>query len=115
MLDGSLALVLLPLAFFALGSIALSASSDTSRSFRALNAAFGALSILAGLILCVRFLVPNALSTGALAFLVIAWTGVLGTMVWAFALILKSQATRDATPDPDDDMTIDQRVPPTAI
>ncbi len=55
------------------------------------------------------------MSTGALIFMLVAWTAVLGTMVWAFTRILRSQATRDATPDPDDDMTIDQRVPPTAI
>lgn len=47
--------------------------------------------------------------------MLISWTAVLGTMVWSFARILQSQKRRDATPDPGDDMTIDERVPPTAL
>lgn len=47
--------------------------------------------------------------------MLVAWTAVLGTMIWAFSRILMSQKRRDATPDPDDDMTIDERVPPTAM
>ncbi|MCA0268597.1 MAG: hypothetical protein LCH53_05160 [Bacteroidetes bacterium] len=53
-------------------------------------------------------------SDGATFFLVTSWTFVLGTMVWSFAKILKAQASRNATPDLDDDMTASQRVPPTA-
>lgn len=45
----------------------------------------------------------------------VSWTFVLGTMIWSFARILKSQAARDATPDPEDDMTIGQRVPPSGV
>ena len=55
------------------------------------------------------------MTPGALIFMLVAYTAVLGTMVWSFARILASQRQRDATPDPDDDMTIDQRVPPTAM
>lgn len=44
----------------------------------------------------------------------LSWTLVLGTMVWAFARILQSQRVRAATPDPEDDMTAAERVPPTA-
>ena len=47
--------------------------------------------------------------------MLVSWTAVLGTMVWAFARILSSQARRAETPDPGDDMTIDERVPPTAL
>ncbi len=47
--------------------------------------------------------------------MLVSWVCVLGTMIWAFWRILGSQAQRAATPDPDDDMTIDERVPPTAI
>lgn len=54
------------------------------------------------------------MTTGALIFMIVSWTAVLGTMIWAFARILGSQAKRDATPDPHDDMTTNQRVPPTA-
>ena len=54
------------------------------------------------------------MSTGALLFLVISWTFVLGTMVWSFSRILQAQSRRDATPDPADDMTAGERVPPTA-
>lgn len=54
------------------------------------------------------------MSTGALLFLVISWTFVLGTMVWSFSRILRVQSHRDATPDPVDDMTASDRVPPTA-
>jgi len=46
--------------------------------------------------------------------MLVSWTFVLGTMVWSFAKILKAQASRNATPDPDDDMTAYERVPPTA-
>lgn len=46
--------------------------------------------------------------------MLVSWTFVLGTMVWSFAKILKSQERRAATPDPDDDMTAYERVPPTA-
>lgn len=55
------------------------------------------------------------MSTGAFLFLAISWTLVLGTMIWAFRRILLSQADRARTPDPADDMTIEQRVPPTAM
>lgn len=44
-----------------------------------------------------------------------AWVLVLGTMVWSFARVLRAQDRRAATPDPEDDMTIDERVPPTAM
>lgn len=54
------------------------------------------------------------MTAGSLAFLIGSWTFVLGLMGWSFSKILGSQTHRDATPDPDDDMTIDQRVPPTA-
>ncbi len=36
------------------------------------------------------------MSTGALIFMLVSWTGVLGTMVWSFAKILKIQAGKDA-------------------
>lgn len=55
------------------------------------------------------------MSTGAFLFMATAWVLVLGTMFWAFSRILRSQAQRTSTPDPDDDMTIDERVPPTAM
>jgi hypothetical protein len=55
------------------------------------------------------------MSTGALLFMLTSWTAVLGTMVWSFSRILSSQSRRAATPDPGDDMTIDERVPPTAM
>ena len=38
------------------------------------------------------------MSAGALIFMLVAWVAVLGTMVWAFARILKVQATKDAEP-----------------
>ncbi len=42
------------------------------------------------------------MSTGALIFMLVSWTGVLGTMVWAFARIIKVQARRkDNAPDGD--------------
>lgn len=41
------------------------------------------------------------MSTGALIFMLVSWTGVLGTMVWAFARIIKVQATKDNAPDGD--------------
>lgn len=47
--------------------------------------------------------------------MLVSWTAVLGTMVWSFSRILTSQKRRDETPDPGDDMRIDERVPPTAI
>jgi len=46
--------------------------------------------------------------------MLVSWTFVLGTMVWSFARILQAQSRRDATPDPADDMTAYERVPPTA-
>lgn len=45
----------------------------------------------------------------------LSWAFVLGTMVWSFARILRAQSHRAATPDPADDMTADERVPPTAM
>ncbi len=47
--------------------------------------------------------------------MIVSWTLVLGTTFWSFARILQSQAKREATPDPTDDMTIDQRVPPSGV
>lgn len=55
------------------------------------------------------------MTPGAIAFMATSWTLVLGTMVWSYSRILTSQSRRDASPDPDDDMTIEQRVPPTAV
>lgn len=46
--------------------------------------------------------------------MLVSWALVLGTMIWSFARILKSQEHRDATPDPGDDMATRERVPPTA-
>ena len=40
------------------------------------------------------------MSTGALIFMIASWTGVLGTMVWSFARILKVQAGKDAEGTP---------------
>jgi hypothetical protein len=39
---------------------------------------------------------------------------VLGLTSWAFARVLQAQARRESTPDPEDDMTIRERIPPTA-
>lgn len=55
------------------------------------------------------------MTAGSLAFMLGSWAFVLGLMTWAYSKILRSQANRAATPDPGDDMTPDQRVPPTAI
>ncbi len=41
------------------------------------------------------------MSTGALIFLIVSWTAVLGTMVWAFARILQVQAAANRAPDDD--------------
>jgi len=46
-------------------------------------------------------------------FMLVSWTGVLGTMFWAFARILQAQSRSAATPDPSDDRQAG-RVPPTA-
>ena len=44
----------------------------------------------------------------------VSWAFVLGLTAWSFARILSIQKHRAATPDPDDDMTAAERVPPTA-
>jgi hypothetical protein len=54
------------------------------------------------------------MSTGALFFWLGSWTFVLGLTFWSFAKILRVQARRAATPDRDDDMSLRERVPPTA-
>ena len=54
------------------------------------------------------------MSTGALLFMAVSWVFVLGMTVWSFSLILRIQGRRAATPDPDDDMSAAERVPPTA-
>ncbi len=54
------------------------------------------------------------MTTGALIFWLGSWTFVLGLTGWAFSKVLKAQAARAATPDPSDDMTARERVPPTA-
>lgn len=54
------------------------------------------------------------MSTGALIFWLGSWTFVLGLTGWAFTRILQVQARRATTPDPADDMTPGERVPPTA-
>ncbi len=54
------------------------------------------------------------MTTGALIFWLGSWTFVLGLTFWAFSKVLRAQAQRGATPDPADDMTIRERVPPTA-
>lgn len=54
------------------------------------------------------------MTTGALVFMIVSWTFVLGTTTWAFSRILQAQARRGATPDRGDDMTTAERVPPTA-
>ena len=46
--------------------------------------------------------------------MLVSWTFVLGTTIWSFARILHAQGRREATPDPADDMTVRERVPPTA-
>ncbi len=53
------------------------------------------------------------MSTGALIFWLGSWAFVLGLTFWSFARILQVQARRTATPDPTDDMTARERVPPT--
>lgn len=40
------------------------------------------------------------MSTGALIFMLVSWTAVLGTMIWSFAKILKIQAGKDADGNP---------------
>lgn len=54
------------------------------------------------------------MSTGALLFMAVSWTFVLGTTIWSFARILGAQRRRAATPGRADDMTAAERVPPTA-
>jgi len=106
--------ILTPILFFAVGTSALALSQRADGAVKGLTAAGGVLSIVASLALLVRMILPVEVSDGATFFLVTSWTFVLGTMVWSFAKILKAQASRNATPDPDDDMTAYERVPPTA-
>ena len=54
------------------------------------------------------------MSTGAIVFWLGSWAFVLGLTTWAFARILSIQAHRNSTPDPADDMSVGERVPPTA-
>ena len=54
------------------------------------------------------------MSTGAILFMTVSWVFVLGLTFWAFSRILSIQKHRTATPDPADDMTARDRVPPTA-
>ena len=54
------------------------------------------------------------MTPGALIFMLVAWTAVLGTMVWAFSRILASQKKTDGTSYLDADVTIDEHVPPPA-
>ena len=54
------------------------------------------------------------MTTGALVFWLGSWTFVLGLTIWSFSRVLGAQARREATPDPADDMTARERVPPTA-
>ena len=54
------------------------------------------------------------MTTGALIFWLGSWTFVLSLTAWAFSKVLRSQAQRAATPDTEDDMTLRERIPPTA-
>jgi len=54
------------------------------------------------------------MTPGAMIFWLGSWVFVLSLTGWAYARVLGAQARREATPDPDDDMTIRERIPPTA-
>jgi hypothetical protein len=54
------------------------------------------------------------MTSGALIFWLGSWVFVLSLTAWAYSKVLGSQARRAATPDPEDDMTIRERIPPTA-
>ena len=54
------------------------------------------------------------METGALIFWLASWTFVLGLLVWSYKRVFAAQERRARTPDPDDDMTLEQRIPPTA-
>jgi hypothetical protein len=54
------------------------------------------------------------MTTGAALFWLGSWAFVLGLTFWSFAKILRAQARRSATPDTVDDMSLRERVPPTA-
>jgi hypothetical protein len=54
------------------------------------------------------------MTTGALIFWLGSWAFVLSLTAWAYSKVLSSQARREATPDPEDDMTLQERFPPTA-
>ena len=54
------------------------------------------------------------MTTGSLVFMLVSWGAVLSLLIWSFSRIFSAQAHRNATPTPDDDMTLEQRFPPTA-
>ncbi len=54
------------------------------------------------------------MTTGALIFWLGSWVFVLSLTTWAYSKVLGSQARRAETPDPEDDMTLRERFPPTA-
>ena len=54
------------------------------------------------------------MTTGALIFWLGSWTFVLGLTFWSFAKVLRAQSKRETTPDTADDMTMRERIPPTA-
>ncbi|HYE57754.1 MAG TPA: hypothetical protein VD948_04580 [Rhodothermales bacterium] len=54
------------------------------------------------------------MTTGSLLFMLGSWVFVLSLLIWSFTKIFAAQDRRAHTPDPGDDMTASERVPPTA-
>lgn len=61
-----------------------------------------------------HIVVDGRVEPGALVFLLVSWTCVLGLTAWAFAKILRVQARRATPSSPDEPTSVDGRLPPTA-